>query len=392
MRTKNLKLYAMMKAKLALENGAVFAGESFGAEGETTGEVVFNTSITGYQEILTDPSYCGQIVTMTYPLIGNYGVNPDDMEGTHPHVSGFIVREYIDHYSNFRAKESLGSWLKKCNIVAIQGIDTRMLTRMIRDVGAMRGIISTVELEEKKLLEKVALSPRMAGLDLTHNVTCSKKYEWKSDGPGPFELPPGAGRSLSDGSRFHVVVYDYGVKHNILHRLARHGCRLTVVPSWFSAEETLALNPDGIFLSNGPGDPGAVHYAIENIKKLLGKKPIFGICLGHQLLGLAMGGKTFKLKFGHRGANHPVKNLLTNEIEITSQNHGFAVDPESLDKSLIEITHVNLNDGTNEGFRHRELPIFCVQHHPESSPGPHDSDYLFPHFIELMGRHSSVAA
>ncbi|MBI1804338.1 MAG: glutamine-hydrolyzing carbamoyl-phosphate synthase small subunit [Ignavibacteriae bacterium] len=380
-----------MIAKLALENGIILSGESFGADGEVTGEVVFNTSMTGYQEILTDPSYCGQIVTMTYPLIGNYGVNLDDVESSSPQVSGFVVREYSEYPSNFRSKESLGSYLKKHHIMAIQDIDTRMLTKIIRDAGAMRAILSTIDLDDKSLLDKVRRSPQMAGLDLTRKVTCLKPYEWGHIDTTPFALPPHIDHKLVNGHRFTVVVYDYGVKRNILRRLISYGCRLTVVPSDFAAEDVLAMNPDGIFLSNGPGDPEAVHYAIENIRKLIDKKPIFGICLGHQLLALALGGKTFKLKFGHRGANHPVKNLLTKAIEITSQNHGFAVDPGSLRASEIELTHVNLNDGTNEGFRHRELPVFCVQYHPEASPGPHDSDYLFRQFIALMKEHSTVS-
>lgn len=379
-----------MVAKLALENGVVFTGESFGAEGEITGEVVFNTSMTGYQEILTDPSYCGQIVTMTYPLIGNYGVNLDDVESARPQVAGFVVKEYFDCHSNFRARQSLGAWLKEHGIMALEGIDTRMLTKMIRTVGALRGVLSTSDLDDKRLIEKARGALQMAGLDLTKNVTCAKPYVWDDVDKTPFALVPDNPATVNNGERFNVVVYDYGVKQNILRRLTSYGCRLTVVPSSFPSEDVLMMNPDGIFLSNGPGDPDAVKYAIANIKKLLNQKPIFGICLGHQLLGLALGGKTFKLKFGHRGANHPVKNLLTNEIEITSQNHGFAVDPDSLDPSKIEITHVNLNDGTNEGFRHRELPIFCVQYHPEASPGPHDSDYLFRQFIELMGKEKSV--
>ena len=390
-----------VKAKLSLENGVVFTGESFGAEGEITGEVVFNTSMTGYQEILTDPSYCGQIVTMTYPLIGNYGINPDDLEGIKPHVSGLVVREYFEYHSNFRATESLGSWLKQHNIVAIQGIDTRMLTKLIRDVGAMRAIISSVDLDDKSLLQKTLRSPQMIGLDLTKNVTCKKPYTWNQTDPTPFALhtetprkrgndKPARNSTELGGEPLNVVVYDYGVKRNILRRLKSYGCNLTVVPSDYSAEDALALNPDGFFLSNGPGDPDAVKYAISTIKHLLDKKPIFGICLGHQLLALALRGKTFKLKFGHRGANHPVKNLLTNGIEITSQNHGFTVDSDSLDTSQVEITHVNLNDGTNEGFRHRDLPIFSVQYHPEASPGPHDSDYLFRQFIEIMKEHSAV--
>ena len=380
-----------MVAKLALENGTVFTGESFGASAEVVGEVVFNTSMTGYQEILTDPSYAGQIVTMTYPLIGNYGVNLEDLESTKPQVAGFIVKEYFDFYSNFRATSSLGAWLKAHNIVALQGIDTRMLTKMIRTVGALRGVISTGDLDDASLIEKARRSPSMNGLDLAKVVTTEKSYEWDVIDKTAFALRP-IGRAKSNGHSWFVVVYDYGVKQNILRRLALYGCKLLVVPASFPAEKVLELQPDGVFLSNGPGDPSAVRYGIENIMKLVGKKPIFGICLGHQLLALALGGKTFKLKFGHRGANHPVKNLLTSKIEITSQNHGFAVDPESLDPALIEITHVNLNDGTNEGLRHRELPVFSVQYHPEASPGPHDSDYLFDQFMSMIGRQHTPAA
>lgn len=374
-------------AKLALENGTVFTGEAFGAAAEVTGEVVFNTSLTGYQEIITDPSYAGQIVTMTYPLIGNYGVNLEDLESVKPQVAGFIVKEYFDFYSNFRANSSLGNWLTQHNIVAMQGIDTRMLTKMIRTVGALRGVISTADLNDDSLIEKARTSPHMAGLDLTKQVTTKVPYRWDEIDRTPFALGTPPSRKLN-GKRWNVVVFDYGVKHNILRRLTSYGCNLTIVPSSFSAEETLAINPDGIFLSNGPGDPAAVKYAILNIKKLIGKKPIFGICLGHQLLALALGAKTFKLKFGHRGANHPVKNLHTGDVEITSQNHGFAVDPASLDPKTIEVTHINLNDNTNEGLRHRELPLFSVQYHPEASPGPHDSDYLFSRFVEMMERES----
>ncbi len=377
-----------MKAKLVLENGLSVTGESFGASGERTGEVVFNTSMTGYQEILTDPSYCGQIVTMTYPLIGNYGVNPEDLENIGPHVRGFLVKEYCEIPSNFRSNQTLGAWLQEKNIVAMQGLDTRMLTKVIRDVGAMRAIISTVDLDDASLLAKVRQSPSMTGLDLAKEVSTHSRYHWDKTDQTPFALNHRTTRE----KEFHVVVYDYGVKHNILRRLVSYGCRVTVVPASYPASDIFALDPDGVFLSNGPGDPAAVRYAIKNIQEFIGKKPIFGICLGHQLLALALGGRTFKLKFGHRGANHPVKNLLTGGIEITSQNHGFAVDPESLDHSKIEITHVNLNDGTNEGFRHRELPIFSVQYHPEASPGPHDSDYLFKRFTEAMGARTSVPA
>lgn len=369
-----------MKAKLVLENGTIFTGESFGANGETTGEVVFNTSLTGYQEILTDPSYAGQIVTMTYPLIGNYGVNPDDLESIKPQVAGFVVKEYSEFPSNFRSVESLGTWLAKFNIIGIQGLDTRMLTKMIRSVGAMRGIISTEDLNDESLLKKVKKSPQMAGLDLASRVTTSSLYEWNDVDKTPFKLAP----QKTISKKWNVAVYDFGVKQNILRRLTSYGCNLTVFPARTPVEELLKSNPDGIFLSNGPGDPAAVTYAIENIKKLLGKKPTFGICLGHQLLALALGGKTFKLKFGHRGGNHPVKNLKSGSIEITSQNHGFAVDPRSLDSKTIEITHTNLNDNTNEGFRHKFLPLLSVQYHPEASPGPHDSDYLFAQFIEMM--------
>jgi carbamoyl-phosphate synthase small subunit len=368
-----------MKARLVLENGTVFVGESFGAPVETAGEAVFNTSMTGYQEILTDPSYTGQIVTMTYPLIGNYGVNTADLESPHPFAAGLVVREYSAFHSNFRAEQSLGDWLKQAGIPAIQGIDTRMLTRILRTAGAMRSLLTTSEESDDVLLERVRRSPQMAGLDLASRVTCRESYAWDKVDETPFALPP----SVS-GRRYKVVVYDFGVKRNILRRLAAYGCALTVVPASTTAAEVLAMDPDGIFLSNGPGDPDAVRYAVDQIRLLIGQRPLFGICLGHQLLALALGGKTFKLKFGHRGGNHPVKNLRTGEIEITSQNHGFAVDPDSLDPNAIEITHVNLNDGTNEGFRHRSLPLFCVQYHPEASPGPHDSDYLFRHFIESM--------
>ena len=370
-----------MIAKLALENGTVFTGENFGAQGEISGEVVFNTSLSGYQEIITDPSYAGQIVTMTYPLIGNYGVNEEDMESAAPHVSGFIVKEYFEFYSNWRATSSLGDWLKKHSIIAIEGIDTRMLTKMIRTQGALRGVLSTVDLDDASLVVKAKAIPGMSGQDLAKKVTCAESYSWKNAEVEPFELPA----ELGDNKKtFNVVVFDFGVKHNILRRLTSYGCRLTVVPASTSAENVLALSPDGIFLSNGPGDPEAVTYAIDNLRKLIGRKPMFGICLGHQLLALALGGKTYKLKFGHRGANHPVKNLQTNAIEITSQNHGFAVDWDSMDESKVELTHENLNDGTVEGFRHKELPLFCVQYHPEASPGPHDSDYLFRQFRQLM--------
>ncbi len=371
-----------MKAKLGLENGAVFEGECFGASGEVGGEVVFNTSMSGYQEIYTDPSYRGQIVTLTYPLIGNYGINPEDMESGRPQVAGVIVREYMPMPSNFRSTMELGEWLKSHGVMAITGIDTRMLTRMIRTQGAMRGVLSTVDLDTASLVRKAGMVPSMNGLDLATKVTCEKPYSWSETDRTEFALTTGGGEGRE--RRFRTVAYDFGIKQNILRRLVMYGCDVTVVPAQFPAADVLAMAPDGVFLSNGPGDPAPVRVAIENIKALLGKVPIFGICLGHQLLALALGGTTYKLKFGHRGGNHPVKNLLTGKIEITSQNHGFAVDPDSLDKDQVEITHLNLYDGTNEGIRHRRIPAFSVQYHPEASPGPHDSDYLFREFISLM--------
>jgi len=372
-----------LKAKLALENGTVYVGESFGAPGEMTGEVVFNTSMTGYQEIFTDPSYCGQIVTLTYPLIGNYGINAEDVESGRPQVSGVIVRENSSVASNFRARGTLSEWLSSHQIMAIEGIDTRMLTRMLRTDGALRGILSTGEMDDGRLVDRARSSPSMNGLDLATKVTCERPYSWDEVDTTPFALGARAHEGET-GRRFKVVAYDYGIKRNILRRLVRYGCVVTVVPAAYPARDVLAMKPDGVFLSNGPGDPAAVGVAIRNIGALLGKLPIFGICLGHQIMALALGGKTYKLKFGHRGGNHPVKNLLTGRIEITSQNHGFAVDPASLDASLVEITHVNLYDQTNEGLRHRELPAFSVQYHPEASPGPHDSDYLFADFITMM--------
>jgi carbamoyl-phosphate synthase small subunit len=372
-----------LKAKLSLENGTLFTAEAFGAPGEVTGEVVFNTSITGYQEILTDPSYCGQIVTLTYPLIGNYGINGEDLESARPQVRGVIVRESSGIFSNFRADKSLASWLREHNVMAIEGLDTRMLTRMLRTDGSLRGVISTIDMDDASLQAKASSSPSMNGLDLATKVTCERPYSWDEADITPFALGQ-ASRPEGTGRRFKVVAYDFGIKRNILRRLVRYGCVVTVVPAGFPAADVLAMKPDGIFLSNGPGDPAAVSVGIRNINALIGKLPIFGICLGHQLLALAFGGKTYKLKFGHRGGNHPVKNLLTGKIEITSQNHGFAVDGQSLDPSNLEITHINLYDQTNEGFRHRELPIFSVQYHPEASPGPHDSDYLFADFISMM--------
>jgi carbamoyl-phosphate synthase small subunit len=376
-------------AKLVLENGTIFSGISFGATGETVGEVCFNTSMTGYQEILTDPSYCSQLVTMTYPHIGNYGVNLDDVESNKIQVAGFIVKEENVVPSNFRSTQSLGEYLQDQKIVGIQEIDTRMLTRILRDEGAMNGIISTLDLDEGSLLKKVQAAPSMDGLDLAIVVTTSKKYEWKTEnGEGKQKreavwckdlLTNGQGQTTN----YKISVIDFGIKYNILRLLESHGCNVTVFPATVSATEILEFNPDGVFLSNGPGDPAAVTYAIKTVKELLGKKPIFGICLGHQILALALGAKTYKLKFGHRGCNHPVKNLETGIVEITSQNHGFAVDTDSLPKN-VEVTHLSLNDQTLEGLKCINVPAFSVQYHPESSPGPHDSRYLFQEFIELM--------
>ena len=359
--------------KLVLENGVIFSGTSFGAEGETIGEVCFNTGMTGYQEILTDPSYCGQLITMTYPHIGNYGVNLEDVESTKIHAAGFIVREENVVPSNFRSTQSLGDYLREQTIVGIQEIDTRMLTRIIRDEGAMNGIISSVDLDENSLLKKVKAAPSMTGMDLAKVVTTPNSYDWIME----------KGERRKEVARFKIGAIDFGIKHNILRLLESHGCEVTVFPATATATEILKINPDGIFLSNGPGDPAAVTYGIETVKSLLGKKPIFGICLGHQILALALGADTYKLKFGHRGCNHPVKNLDTGKVEITSQNHGFAVDPETIPKNVV-ITHNSLNDQTVEGLKCTDVPAFSVQYHPESSPGPHDSRYLFQNFIDMM--------
>jgi carbamoyl-phosphate synthase small subunit len=363
----------MNKAIIALEDGRIFEGYSFGAEGEKAGEIVFNTSMMGYQEILTDPSYKGQIVTMTYPLIGNYGINFDDVESARPQVEGFVIKEYSHIYSNWRAKKSLKEYLIEYNIVGIEGIDTRALTKHIRTQGAMKAVISTIDLDRDSLVKKAKASPGLIGRDLAKEVTCQKAYQWQTNPQSPICNP-----------QYKIVAMDFGVKLNILRMLEKVGCSVTVVPAKTSAEEILSYNPDGIFLSNGPGDPAGVPYAIETVKKLIHQLPIFGICLGHQILGLAFGGKTYKLKFGHRGGNQPVKDLSTGKIDITSQNHGFCVDINSLNKDEIEITHINPNDGTLEGMRHKKLPIFSVQYHPEASPGPHDASYLFNRFTELL--------
>jgi len=371
----------MMKAILALENGTCYHGLAAGAEGETVGEVVFNTSMTGYQEVLTDPSYSGQIVTMTCPEIGNYGIAPADGESRAPHIAGFIMRDESPVASNWRSTGTLRDYLVANRIVAIADIDTRALTRLLRSSGVMRGVIATGDaLDPKVLVDRANAAPKMEGSDLVRGVTAEKAFDWPQEDPGEF----GITTKPRTARRLKIAAYDFGMKWNIMRRLSAHGCDVRVYPATAPASDLLATKPDGVFLSNGPGDPAVLSYAIDNAKALVASNvPVFGICLGHQILGLAMGGSTFKLKFGHRGANHPVKKLSTGKIEITSQNHGFAVDPASLPED-VEVTHLNLYDGTVEGLRHRTRPVFSVQYHPEASPGPHDADYLFDDFLELI--------
>ena len=370
-----------MQAILALEDGRIFRGEGFGAKGECYGEVVFNTSLTGYQEIFTDPSYAGQIVVLTNPQIGNYGTNDADSEANKPYIEGLVTREFSPISSNWRSQQVADEYLERFQVPVISEIDTRALVRHLRTHGVMRGVISSIETNPEVLIEKARSIRKIDGTDLAKVVSTKARYAWEHDGPDPLQRDTEASEQAPD---LHVVAYDFGIKKNILRMLSKEGCRVTVVPAETSAEDVLGLNPDGVFLSNGPGDPEPLTYAQENIRLLAGKAPIFGICLGHQLIGQALGGKTYKLKFGHHGGNHPVKQLNTGKVEITSQNHNYAVDPDSLNQNEVDLTHINLNDNTLEGLSHRTMPLFSVQYHPEASPGPHDSNYLFKDFRKLM--------
>ena len=370
------------RAILALEDGTYFVGYSFGAEGETQGELIFNTSMTGYQEILTDPSYRGQIVVMTYTQIGNYGINPEDVESKKVQVNGFVVKESFRRYSNWRAQKSLDEYLKENGVVGIEGIDTRALVKRIREKGVVRGVISTVDLDPKSLVEKARRVPDISELDLVQEVSTREVYSWSQ---GDWRLLEGYGKREND--RPLIAVLDFGVKFNILRRFTSEGAKVVVVPPEEAERFILERDPDAIFLSNGPGDPERVVVGIRLVRKFMEKKPVFGICLGCQIIGLALGGKTYKLKFGHHGGNHPVKDLRTGKVEITAQNHNFAIDPDTLPPE-VEITHLNLLDETVEGIRHKELPVYAIQYHPEDSPGPHDSYYLFKEFVELARRAS----
>ena len=370
-------------ALLVLEDGTVFRGRAFAGKGRALGEIVFNTSMTGYQEVLTDPSYKGQIVAMTYPLVGTYGINQEDMESSAVRVEGFVVKEYQDFASNWRSRRSLAEFLEDHGVIGLEGVDTRALTRHIRLGGAMRSIVATDTEDARELLEQVRAWPGLVDVDMVKHVTCAEPYLWR-------RKPVPSRRWSGQGGGLRVAALDFGIKYNILRRLEEEGCETVVFPADTPAEALLRDDPDGVLLSNGPGDPAPLDYAIRTVRSILGRKPVFGICLGHQLMGLALGGRTFKLKFGHRGANQPVKDLSTGRVEITSQNHGFCVEPDSLRDAPVRVTHVNLNDDTLEGLEHLEMPAYSVQYHPEASPGPHDAAYLFKRFIRLMEQHQAA--